>query len=264
MGRWLGGIAVAVLAVAALGVSGGRVRAAVGSAESAGGAPVVLELFTSQGCSSCPPADRLLSRLGSDPRWRGRLVPLAYHVDYWNSLGWADPFSSPEWSRRQQEYAEAGGARRVYTPQMVVDGDEECVGSEEDEVVSRIERARARPAGKVGLALRHDGETWRVDLDLLPPSTANRPLAVMLAVYESGLQTEVGRGENAGRRAADDYVVRRLIRVAELPPGGERHAVVELAIDPLWRLDRLGVAAFLQDPQSRVIAGAAAAGLPAR
>ncbi len=260
MDRALARIWVTMLgALGLVGIPGAKALAAAPPA----GSPVLVELFTSQGCSSCPPADRLLSRLGSDARWRGRVVPLAFHVDYWNTLGWADTFSRPEWSRRQEEYAAAVGSRRIYTPQAVIDGGEECVGSEEDEVLSRIERAAARPAGRVTIAVRRDGAGFRVDLDLSPPRDFHRPLQVMLAVYESGLLTDVRRGENAGRRAADDFVVRRLEKIADLAAGAGGQATAAVALDPAWRAERVGVAAFLQDPASRAVLGVASAALTA-
>src|SRR5436190_18609544 len=90
---------------------------------------VVAELFTSQGCSSCPPADALWQRLGDESPLGARIVPLAFHVDYWNSLGWKDPFSSAAWSSRQSDYARAFGSGRIYTPQAVIGGRAECLGA---------------------------------------------------------------------------------------------------------------------------------------
>ncbi|MGH9465120.1 MAG: DUF1223 domain-containing protein, partial [Thermoanaerobaculia bacterium] len=106
--------------------------------------PVLLELFTSQGCSSCPPADRLLSRLAAARGSEPVVVPLAFHVDYWNHIGWEDPFSQGRWSARQRAYALAFGRDGVYTPQLVVDGTEELVGSDERAVRRAIERAAAQ------------------------------------------------------------------------------------------------------------------------
>ena len=108
--------------------------------------PIVIELFTSQGCSSCPPADRLLSRLASDPKLAGRVIPLAFHVDYWNYIGWQDPFSSPRWSERQRSYGRTFRSNRIYTPQLVVGGRTDCVGSQEGEVMKKIGEALASPA----------------------------------------------------------------------------------------------------------------------
>src|SRR3954467_1004983 len=108
--------------------------------------PVVLELFTSQGCSSCPPAERLLSKLAAAGTLGDRTVaPLAFHVDYWNDLGWADPFSLPAWTERQHQYARALGGNRVYTPELVVGGATGMVGSDASAVRQAIQRA-ARPA----------------------------------------------------------------------------------------------------------------------
>ena len=119
---------------------------------------MVIELFTSQGCSSCPPADRLLSRLAEEPAYRGKVVPLAFHVDYWNYIGWTDPFSSPRWSERQRDYGRSLGLGTVYTPQLVIDGRSECVGSQEGDVRREIARALAAPpAGRVELSVSRDG-----------------------------------------------------------------------------------------------------------
>src|ERR1700681_1033381 len=132
----------AVLAAATLAAGMGEGRGASDPAKGAPGrGPVVVELFTSQGCSSCPPADRLLSRLQGDSRTAGTVIPLAFHVDYWNRLGWSDPFSSAAWSERQMTYAKALHSNRIYTPQLVVGGRAECVGSEERQVMRRIHEA---------------------------------------------------------------------------------------------------------------------------
>ena len=100
-----------------------------------GPTPVVLELFTSQGCSSCPPADAVLSKLGRDEKLAGRVIPIAFHVDYWTYIGWADPFSSADWTARQNEYARALKADSLYTPQLVVNGATHLNGSDEAGVV---------------------------------------------------------------------------------------------------------------------------------
>ncbi len=113
------------------------------AAPPAAGSVAVVELFTSQGCSSCPPADRLLSAIAAEPAFAGKVVPLAYHVDYWNYIGWQDPFSSADWSTRQKQYAQAYDTNRIYTPQLVVNGTDEMTGSEERKVRSAIARALA-------------------------------------------------------------------------------------------------------------------------
>src|SRR4051812_17852201 len=123
----------------------------------AGERPVVVELFTSQGCSSCPPADALLGELTR----RADVLPLAFHVDYWNRLGWKDPYSSAESTARQRTYARQLGLRTIYTPQMVVDGGIDVVGSERADVLKAIDAARASQR-TVPIEVARDGDGLRV------------------------------------------------------------------------------------------------------
>lgn len=228
------------------------------------GGPVVVELFTSQGCSSCPPADRLLSRLGQDPKLAGRVVPLAFHVDYWDSIGWRDPFDSQRWSQRQQAYARAFRSNRIYTPQLVVGGRSECVGSDEREVMRRIgEALGAPPAGRVTLAVDPPTPDGRLGVTVeakLARTVASGDLDLWVAVWETGLVTPVGAGENASRTLHNDFVVRRFEKAFALPgtAGAERSGSLVLGIDKRWKAGALGVAAFLQDPATLQIHGAAA------
>jgi hypothetical protein len=261
---------------------------AAGSAGTAGAAtaansgnPVVVELFTSQGCSSCPPADRLLSRLGTDPGLPGPVVALAFHVDYWNGTGWRDPFSSSRWSRRQEAYARAFRSDRIYTPQLVVNGRSECVGSQEGQVRRQIAAAlAAAPAGQVSLALAPIaplGSPAARRLRVSVTARLSRPagsgqLDLWVALTQNGLSTPVKAGENAARTLRNDHVVRRLEKAFTLPAaaGSERSGSLVLDLDPSWKLaDRadladLGVAAFLQDPATLAIHGAAATSLGRR
>ncbi len=234
-----------------------------GRAAAPANGPVVVELFTSQGCSSCPPADRLLTRLGEDPRFAGRVLPLSFHVDYWNYIGWQDPFSSARWSARQNEYAHAFRSDRIYTPQVVVNGRTECVGSEEGAVVSRISAALGQaPAGEVKLTVApQGGGPVKVGVDArIARAGARHGLDVLVALYQTGLDTPVKAGENASRVLHNDYVVRRLEKAFTVPaaPGSERSGEVTLPVDPSWNRNALGVVAFLQDPVTREIEGAAA------
>src|SRR5688500_7498392 len=163
-------------------------------------AAVLVELFTSQGCSSCPPADRLLTQLGSEPGLAGEVVPLAFHVDYWNWIGWRDPFSAAGWSRRQRTYASAFRSDRIYTPQAVVGGRRDCNGGDLRCIRAAVEEIAAQPGGEVALALAPAaGGAVRVTVTARPPAGAG-PLDLMLAVFEKGLETPVGRGENATKR----------------------------------------------------------------
>lgn len=229
---------------------------------------VVLELFTSQGCSSCPPADKLLSKLGGEDFDRGMIVPLAYHVDYWNHLGWSDPFSSPKWSARQREYAASIQGSQVYTPQLVVNGTVQLVGSSERHVRAEIDRQlRARDAGTVVIdRISREGNELEVQLRAeLDRSTADHRVDVVVALFENGMATAVSRGENASRNLANDFIVRWQSRAFELAPDGtEIAAKVRIPLAAGWAADHLGVAAFEQDPKSRAILGGTARMVTAR
>jgi hypothetical protein len=229
------------------------------------GAPVVLELFTSQGCSTCPPADRLLSELGRGVA-AGQVIPLAFHVDYWDRQGWTDPFDSPQWSQRQQRYAHALTGDRLATPQLVIDGHGECVGSRRDEVLSKIAEARTQPpAAAVDLAIGDPGRggahpRLRVKVTVrVLRQTSSRDLDLWVALTQSGLVTQVKGGENATATLRDDFVVRRLEKALTVRgrAGEQRDKELDLALDPSWPLADLAVAAFVQDPSSLVIVGAA-------
>jgi len=231
----------------------------------ADGHAAIVELFTSQGCSSCPPADRLLSKLAQDPRYQGKVIPLSFHVDYWNYIGWTDPYSSARWSERQKLYAaRVFHSNRIYTPQVVVNGRAECVGSQEPAVLDRIAGAlAAEPAGRVSLALdpvTPEGQL-RVKVGAkLARAAAAGDLDLWVAVYESGLSTSVKAGENASRVLRNDRVVRRFEKAFSLPgaAGAEKSGELVLGLDKRWKTDGLGVAAFLQDPATLAIHGAAA------
>jgi hypothetical protein len=169
----------------------------------------VVELFTSQGCSSCPPADKLLSEISADARAkRQRVFAVAFHVDYWNHLGWTDPFSSKAFSLRQHAYAEKFGSTRVYTPQAVVNGTTEFVGSDRSRMQRSIAAALSRPA-RAKLTLRripHDQSGKIVVAYEVADATGEAVLNV--ALIERGLVTKVPRGENAGRSLTHDNVAR--------------------------------------------------------
>jgi hypothetical protein len=234
----------------------------VGAAPVAPGAgrAVLVELFTSQGCSSCPPADRLLGRLGAEQGIR--IVPLAFHVDYWNHGGWSDPFSRHAWSSRQEEYVRRFALPAEYTPQAVVDGAAQLVGSREADLRTAIAAAAARTAADVSLAVERADRKVLVTVHVdRPAPLASRRLDLMVALFERDRDTKVGAGENGGQVLHDAYIVRSLERAAKLkdgPPATEQ--AVSLAVEPGW--DRLGVAAFLQDPKTLEVFGASSAPVP--
>jgi hypothetical protein len=198
--------------------------------------PVVVELFTSQGCSSCPPADALIGEIAHDPALRGRVIPLAFHVDYWDQLGWRDPFSSAEWSQRQARYSAAMRLSSSYTPQAVVGGRRELVGSNRSALNAALETlSNAKPDGEIALTVRRETSSLVATIHATVPARDD----LFLAVTEDDVTTKVPHGENAGRTLTNDAIVRRLVRVA---PG---QTTVTIPVEASWR--NLSVAAFVQD-----------------
>src|SRR3954451_1152566 len=160
---------------------------------------VVVELFTSEGCSSCPPADELLGHLRQDLAAKNvQVIPLGFHVDYWNSLGWKDRFSSAEFTQRQEQYTRSLRVDGPYTPEMVVDGAVEFVGNDAGRAQSTI-RQQAAQLGEAQVAIASAGAN-QVKIQVKGPATpANGNALVMLAITEDNLSTQVGSGENGGR-----------------------------------------------------------------
>jgi hypothetical protein len=206
-------------------------------------APLVIELFTSQGCSSCPPADKLLNSLAHDPKLARRpLAPLTFHVDYWDDLGWADPFASPAWSERQRQYARALGDDRVYTPELVVGGSVGMVGSDSLHAMRAIAAAPVQQK----LAATAAWGTSSVTIEVTAPADAD----VLVAIFQDGTKTKVPRGENAGETLASDRVVRKLERVAT----AGKTTKVTLPLDAAW--GNVGAVAFAQRADRKIIGAA--------
>lgn len=162
--------------------------------------PVVVELFTSQGCSSCPPADAFLHKLAD----REDVIALAMHVDYWDYIGWKDIFASPENTKRQRAYARAGGRKMIYTPQMIINGREHVVGNRPRDVVDLINKHKSG-AGDVDLAIARDGNTLRIDATA--EAGLSDELVVQLIRYTPKSTVDIKRGENAGRKLSYANVV---------------------------------------------------------
>jgi hypothetical protein len=171
--------------------------------------PVLVELFTSEGCSSCPPADALLGRLDAQPFAGVQIIALSEHVDYWNHLGWSDPYSSAAFSARQQEYARRFGIDGPYTPEMVVDGKWEFVGSDGRAAESAVRSAAGRQKVAIGIA-EENGRTV-VEVGPLPHGSRKANVYVAHAV-NNGFQN-VLRGENKGRRLEHVAIVKDLKQV---------------------------------------------------
>ena len=203
--------------------------------------PVVVELFTSQGCSSCPPADALLGELARKPN----IVALAYHVDYWDDLGWKDPFAIPAAVERQRGYVRRLSKSGAFTPHAVVSGDTSFIGSNR---VS-MQEAIAQPRDALAIVLTRAGETLRISL----PEPWKEPMDVHVVSYLREATTRIGRGENARRSLQEFNIVRSFRRVGRWN-GKPQEMQVALASLPR---DATAVAVLLQRPGQGAIAGAA-------
>lgn len=207
----------------------------------------LIELYTSEGCSSCPPADRWLSALPA----AATRVPLAFHVDYWDRLGWRDPYGQPGFSQRQR--ARNRGLGWVYTPQVMLDG------ADHPQWHKGLPAASPVPS-RAHLTLTLTQQPGLLDVQLTsrfdtPAMARNAQLYV--ALYENHLHSRVTAGENASRTLRHDYVVRTL--AGPLQPGDTRH---RFRLRPDWRADQLGVAAFVLDSQGNTLQALARPGCP--
>src|SRR5580692_606366 len=225
--------------------------------------PVIVELFTSEGCSSCPAADRLLSRLEqTQPVTGAQVIAIEEHVDYWNQLGWTDPFSSPQFRARQNDYAVAFHANNIYTPQMVVNGQTEFVGSDMTRAMHEI--GAAAQAATTAVDLRSVPNSTDPDLLDLSVQVTNLKTAkwrdsnVYLAVTENGLTTFVPRGENSGRTLRHSSVVRSFGIIGRVKPEGANggQLVSTLRLPREWKRENLHAVVFVQERESYRITGA--------
>lgn len=225
--------------------------------------PVIVELFTSEGCSSCPPADLLLRKLEAEqPLVGADVIGMEEHVDYWNHDGWIDPYSSPQWTQRQLDY----GARltsQPYTPQMVVDGESQFVGSDARDASLAIRKAASLPQTQVAVnssaADAKGVQSFVVSIKKLTGDTSGDVAEVWLAVTEDGLRSSVSRGENSGHVLTHVATLRSLrkIGVAEENQATAFSGEARLKFDSRWNHDNLAVVVFVQEKHSRKIIGAA-------
>jgi len=211
-------------------------------------ATILVELFTSEGCSSCPPADAALARLHERQPVPGvKLLVLSEHVDYWNNLGWKDPYSDELFTERQSRYGP-----RMYTPQAVVDGRLDVLGSDQDGIARAAASAATEPHGQVTCAASPQKKNnYFFSVTGLPP---HGPAQVLLAVVEDGLTSKVLRGENEGRTLPHTAVVRSLKGVGSVAASAaDWTGEAEIPQDPAWKSTRIVV--FVQDRESlRVLA----------
>jgi hypothetical protein len=233
-------------------------RASATSAAHGGAGVAVVELFTSEGCSSCPPADRVLA--GLTARAKADSLPvytLSFHVDYWNYLGWRDRFSSSNYSERQRGYSKINASGGTYTPQVVVNGEAECVGSDASRIDDLIGSALKRvPRTQIELDAQRGAQGIEVGYRV-SGATAGRVLN--LALLEPRAESQVEHGENAGERLAHVNVVRAFASRA-LSAGNAGHWTLQAGPDFAAR--RIGVVAYAEDASQRDISGATALELP--
>jgi len=256
-------IAGSLLTVAVLGsVAAKRRPMPPGSGQTGARQFVIAELFTSEGCSSCPPAEALLKHLSEEQPIDGvEVIALEEHVDYWNQLGWTDSFSSRQFSERQEQYASTLHKDGVYTPQLIIDGSTEVVGSRSREAEEIIQRAASLP--KASLTLQENGErkngkaTFQFKAVSLPSASNPDKLELWVAVTERGLQSDVQAGENSGQRLQHATVVRSLRKVETRDSAAQFQNPITVQLKGGWKQENLAVIAFLVESSSRRVIGIA-------
>lgn len=227
----------------------------------AGRAPILVELFTSEGCSSCPPADALLMKLKREQANDGaEIIALSEHVDYWNSRAWADPYSSPTFTKRQEDYVKALHIDSGYTPQMVVDGGEEFIGSDDGNAASAIEKAAKSAKTNVAATGEVKGDSLQLKIKIAPVIglSAGDKAEIMLAITEDNLHSQVVGGENSGRRLNHVGVVRELRNLGAASKNAGFETTFAAPLKSHWKRSDLQAVVFVQAQDSRRILGAAA------
>lgn len=240
-----------IAAAVAWAASGPLFSAMPAAAEQGAAPPVVVELFTSQGCSSCPPAEALLHELADAPG----IIALELHVDYWDYIGWADPFAMPEMTERQRGYARSLQERYVFTPQMIIDGRSSVVGSRRSEVAAAIDEASARGKAVAPRLSTEDGGKIIIPAGHSPSGGAT----VWLATYDDRHETAVLSGENAGRTLENRRIVRELVPLGRWT--GEAMEI-PVALAAAAARGRAGCAVLVQQGRTGPILGATQMALP--
>lgn len=226
--------------------------------------PVVVELFTSEGCSDCPPAEALALRMEKQPLPGIDMIVLEEHVTYWNQYGWFDPFSSADWTQRQLEYVGKLAKPNPYTPEMVIDGGAQFPGGDAQKAQASIEAAAHTPATSVTITeekldAKGSGD-FKISVGKLDGSTAGDQADVWIAVTEDGLHSAVNAGENAGHTLYHAAVLRYLHKVGAAQPAGFT-GDAHVKINSKWDRKNVNVVAFVQDHKSMKIIGAASLNL---
>ena len=225
----------------------------------------LLELYTSEGCSSCPPADRFVSRLGESGWYPQQVVPLGFHVTYWDYIGWRDVYAQKAFDKRQRDIADRQRSRAVYTPQIVLDGRDSrgfgLLGTQLQAI------NRQQPEADIALqAVVNNEAQLRLDVHVEVADTGRRHNAVLyVALFENDISSRVSAGENRGKTLEHDHIVREFVGPFSLPPGQaeSRHEIV-INVPSGVNMNNAGIAAFVQNTDDGRVLQALAAPFQAR
>jgi hypothetical protein len=257
-------LALSVLAVISVQYVHGASAPALTGRDDGSRTPVLIELFTSEGCSSCPPADALLEKLDrSQPVHGAELIVLSEHVDYWNDIGWKDPYSSNEYSERQSAYAAHFGRSSIYTPQMVVDGHAELVGSDELGAIEAVENETRFVKVPLSLSGVHFENNNKVSMHVEAgplEAIGARSANLYLAIADESDVSQVSRGENAGRTLKHVAVLRSLVPVGRVDKADKVSKDITVNVSNESR-GRLRIVGIIQEQSAGRVLGVASARL---
>lgn len=223
---------------------------------------VIVELFTSEGCSSCPPADELLKKLSEERSIHGaEVIALEEHVDYWNHLGWRDPYSSADFTERQEEYSHILENGSVYTPQMIVDGQNEVIGSRTSEALAVIGKSAAQPKLEIQISPSaspdNNKAAFEIKITNLAAFPNSKDIELWIAITEKDLSSDVKAGENSGEHLQHAPVVRRIQKLESFHGPSDHQAQATVKLELTWHRENLSFVAFTTDKHSRKVIGAA-------
>ena len=211
----------------------------------------LLELYTSEGCDSCPPADVWVSALPSKNLKSDRLLALAFHVDYWNYIGWVDPFGQARFSARQRAQSQRRGAKTVYTPQLLLNGADYRRGASFDDIDARVNAInRMKPSADISITLEYGADAAKASVLAAATAGGHSGAELYLALFENQLASAVKSGENKGRTLKHDFVVRELAGPLAFDHAGTVRHQQTFRLDARWKRADLRLAAFVQHAQT--------------